>query len=44
MDEVILMPGGGPFNLGPGQITDDSELATCMLSGLLEGKPGQMDD
>jgi len=28
------MPGGGPFNLGPGQITDDSELAMCLMWGL----------
>jgi ADP-ribosylglycohydrolase len=29
------MPGGGPFMLQPGQITDDSELALHMLAGLL---------
>lgn len=29
------MPGGGPFMLHPGQITDDSELALHMLAGLL---------
>jgi len=27
MDKVMEMPGGGPFMLGPGQVTDDSELA-----------------
>ena len=30
------MPGGGPFKLGSGQITDDSELAMCLMTGLIE--------
>jgi ADP-ribosylglycohydrolase len=30
------MPGGGPFGLDPGQITDDSELAMCMMQGINE--------
>ena len=25
------MPGGGVFKVGPGQITDDSEMAMCLL-------------
>jgi len=29
------MPGGGPFKLAPGQITDDSELALCLGKGLV---------
>lgn len=33
LDEVFQMPGGGPHKVGPGQITDDSELAMCMLWG-----------
>jgi ADP-ribosylglycohydrolase len=28
------MPGGGVFKLKPGQVTDDSELAFHLLSGL----------
>lgn len=28
------MPGGGPFNLNPGQVTDDSELAMVLVSAL----------
>lgn len=28
------MPGGGPWNLNPGQITDDSELALCLMQGI----------
>ncbi len=31
------MPGGGPFKLKPGQVTDDSELALCLAKGLAEG-------
>ena len=33
----MRMPGGGPFRLAPGQITDDSELAMCLMWGLIEG-------
>lgn len=28
------MPGGGAMNLGKGQITDDSEMAMCIMHGL----------
>jgi len=38
MDECMRMPGGGPFNLESGQVTDDSELATCLLYGIIEQK------
>ena len=31
----MQMPGGGPFNIGPGQITDDSELAMCLMQGIV---------
>jgi ADP-ribosyl-[dinitrogen reductase] hydrolase len=34
MEEVFSMPGGGPHNVGPGQVTDDSEMAMCLLWGL----------
>jgi ADP-ribosylglycohydrolase len=37
MEECMKMPGGGPFNLSPGQITDDSELAMCMMQGINAG-------
>ena len=33
----MTMPGGGPHGVAPGQITDDSELAMCMLWGLVDG-------
>ena len=26
---ALSMPGGGPWKLAPGQVTDDSELAMC---------------
>ena len=37
LKEALDMPGGGPFILSPGQVTDDSELAICLLNGLVEG-------
>ena len=30
------MNGGGPFDLAPGQVTDDSEMAMCVLWGIRE--------
>ncbi len=33
----LKLPGGGPFHLGKGQITDDSELALCQAAGLVQG-------
>ena len=30
------MPGGGPFSLASGQITDDSELAMMLMHGLID--------
>ena len=32
------MPGGGPFQLARGQITDDSEHALCLGHGLVRSK------
>ena len=32
------MEGGGPWSLEPGQFTDDSELAMCLMRGLIDGK------
>lgn len=34
LDEVMEMPGGGPHKVGPGQITDDSEMAMAMMWAL----------
>ena len=38
----LAMPGGGPHRVGPGQITDDSEMAMCMAYGITksERQPG----
>ena len=38
MAETMSMPGGGPWNKAPGQITDDSELAMCLLWGLINSE------
>ena len=35
LKHAMSMPGGGPFRLDPGQVTDDSELAMFMMWGLL---------
>ena len=32
----MTMPGDGTFGLQPGQLTDDSEMASALLLGLLE--------
>lgn len=34
---ALSLPGGGPFRLAPGQITDDGELTICLLRGLSSG-------
>ena len=35
MDACMKMPGGGPLKLESGQYTDDSELAVCMMQGIV---------
>lgn len=42
LEKAMTMPGGGPFGLGEGQVTDNSELAMCLMQGLLQGE-GQLD-
>ena len=42
IDIAMGMPGGGCWNLTPGQVTDDSELAMCQLRGLVAGE-GKFD-
>ena len=34
VEEALQMNGGGPLKTGPGQITDDSEMAMCLLHSL----------
>ena len=41
-DNALLMPGGGCWRVAPGQVTDDSELAMCLLHALVKGK-GTLD-
>ena len=31
---ALSFPGGGVWKVGPGQITDDSEMAMCLLHGI----------
>ena len=38
MDFCLSMPGGGNFGVNSGQVTDDSELAMCLMHGLTETK------
>lgn len=40
MKLCMEMPGGGPFYLRPGQITDDSEMAVHLLKGLMNYQHG----
>ena len=35
IDEALKLNGGGLMNMGRGQITDDSEMAMCILHGLV---------
>eukprot|EP00834_Sanchytrium_tribonematis_P001404 NODE_34_length_36538_cov_0.612854.p12 type:complete len:315 gc:universal NODE_34_length_36538_cov_0.612854:20779-21723(+) len=37
VDNAMKMPGGGVMKMGPGQITDDSELSLCLAYGLQKG-------
>lgn len=36
MDFCLSLPGGGPFQLNPGQVTDDGELIMCQLQAFNE--------
>jgi ADP-ribosylglycohydrolase len=38
VNKAMLLKGGGPMALGPGQVTDDSELAWCLACGLRESE------
>ena len=35
---ITDMVGGGPFNLAPGQWTDDTSMALCLAESLLESQ------
>ncbi|MGH8546884.1 MAG: ADP-ribosylglycohydrolase family protein, partial [Gammaproteobacteria bacterium] len=35
---ITGMAGGGPFNLKPGQWTDDTSMALCLAESLIEKK------
>ena len=36
VDEALEFNGGGALRVGPGQITDDSEMAMCIMYGLTD--------
>lgn len=36
MNECMMMPGGGPHKVAPGQVTNDSELALCLMNSIIE--------
>ena len=38
IEKAMRMPGGGPWGLAPGQVTDDSEIAMCLMRALLAGR------
>ena len=37
VEKYMRMEGGGTYRLASGQITDDSELAICLMRGLIDG-------
>ena len=43
-DPIADMTGGGPFNLRPGQWTDDTSMALCLAQSLLELQDFDADD
>ena len=43
VQDSINMMGGGPFNLGPGQITDDSEMSMCLIWAIIESNKDKQD-
>lgn len=40
---TMSMPGGGAHNTVPGQVTDDSELAMCLLHAITECEDGKFE-
>ena len=44
VERAFLMLGGGKLDVGPGQITDDSEMAMCLLNGLTQANRNSSED
>lgn len=38
VERAVTFPGGGVFDFEPGEITDDSEMALCLLNAILKDK------
>lgn len=36
VNRAMSMLGGGPWSIGPGQVTDQSELSMCLMSAIIE--------
>lgn len=43
MDFCMSMPGGGPLNCNPGQVTDDGEMILCLMHALSEMEVNTID-
>ena len=41
VQKCMQMPGGGPHLTGPGQPTDDSEMAYCIILALIDSNLSQ---
>jgi len=39
VEHALTMPGGGPFRVAPGQVTDDGELTLALLDALAHQNP-----
>ena len=39
VEYALKFPGGGVWGVGKGQITDDSEMAMCLMHGLIKSGP-----
>ena len=44
LEKCMEMNGGGPFGVGPGQVTEGSELAMCLMHGLIDSNVQSKED
>lgn len=44
MEKCMQMPGGGPHKIGAGQITDDSEMALCLMKGIIDSNQNKQNN
>ena len=43
VDKALEFEGGGALRVEPGQITDDSEMALCLMRGILNSNDGELN-